>query len=98
SALITALFGIADAAYETIDHQLYEEIPHNDSKLFDLKLTGLLYNLRGKEYVLDLGINHQEVFARNPKGFYYSGRIADQGDLSTSFGYEEVDVSGYQLK
>src|SRR5690606_38903322 len=36
--------------------------------------------------------------ARNPKGFYYSGRIADQGDLSTSFGYEEVDVSGYQLK
>lgn len=97
-AILSALFAISDASYEEVDHKKYEEIPHNDSKLFDLKLTGLVYNLKGKEYILDLGINHQEVFARNPQGFYYSGRVADQGDLSTSFGYETVDVSGYKLK
>ena len=97
-AILSALFAISNEAYKGVDHRRYDEIPHNDSKLFDLKLTGLLYNLKGKEYILDLGINHQEVFARNPQGFYYSGRIADQGDLSTSFGYETVDVSGYKMK
>lgn len=96
-AILSAIFAISEGTYEEVNHEKYEEIPHNDSKLFDLKLTGLTYNLKGKEYILDLGINHQEIFARNPQGFYYSGRIADQGDLSTSFGYEAVDVSGYKL-
>ena len=97
-AILSALFAISEGSYEGVDHKKYEEIPHNGSKLFDLKLTGLVYNLKGKDYILDLGINQQEVFARNPQGFYYSGRIADQGDLSTSYGYEAVDVSGYKLK
>ena len=98
AAILSALFAISNSSYEEVDHRKYNEIPHNDSNLFDLKLTGLVYNLNGEEYILDLGINHQEIFARNPQGFYYSGRIADQGDLSTSFGYEAVDVSGYKLK
>lgn len=97
-AILSALFGISEGAYAAIDPAVYEEIPHNNSKLFDLKLTGLEYTLKGKEYILDLGINHQEIFARNSQGFYYSGRVADQGDLSTSYGYKAVDVSGHQLK
>lgn len=96
-AILSALFAISEGTYEEVDHKDYENIPHNDSKLFDLKLTGLIYELKGEEYTLDLGINHQEVFARNPQGFYYSGRIADQGDLSTSFGYKSVDVTGHKL-
>ncbi|WP_029035515.1 M14 family metallopeptidase [Salinimicrobium terrae] len=97
SAILAALFSISDEDYLSADISDYQKIPENDSKLFDLKLTGLNYELLGENYILDLGINRAEVPAKAEKGFYYRSRIADQGDLSTNFGYETLDVSGYTL-
>ncbi|GHA41345.1 hypothetical protein GCM10007103_23470 [Salinimicrobium marinum] len=97
-ALLTALFSISDESYKSADISEYEAIPWNDSKLYDLKLTGLEYELQGEKYVLDLGINRGEVSTGDGKKFYYRSRIADQGDLSTNYGYESVDVSGTTLK
>ena len=31
------------------------------------------------------------------KSFYYQSYISDLGDLSTYFGYEEIDATGYQI-
>jgi hypothetical protein len=97
-AILTALFSISDESYQSADIAEYETIPWNDSKLFDLKLTGLKYELQGDTYVLDLGINRGEVPTGDGNQFYYRSRIADQGDLSTNYGYEAVDVSGYTVK
>ena len=96
-AILTALFSISDESYQSADIAEYETIPWNDSKLFDLKLTGLKYELEGDTYVLDLGINRGEVPTGDGNQFYYRSRIADQGDLSTNYGYETVDVSGYTV-
>lgn len=95
-AILTALKSISGGEFNNEKIEDYQKIPENDSKLYDLKLTGLQYELLGKDYILDLGINHQEV-SRGNKGYYYRSQIADQGDLSTNYGYTAHDFSGYKL-
>src|SRR5690606_9761697 len=51
-AILSALFSISNKDYKDLPVQEYEQIPENDSKLFDLKLTGLNYELLGKDYIL----------------------------------------------
>ena len=93
--ILSALRSISNASYEKETLEDYQKIPENDSKLFDLKLTGLEYDLHGEKYILDLGINHHEVPSGN--SYYYRSQIADQGDLSTNFGYSGLDLSGYKI-
>ena len=96
-AILTALFSIANEDYQDKELVDYQNIPQNDSKLFDLKLTGLKYDLLGDSYILDLGINHGEIASEGDEKFFYRGRITDQGDLSTNYGYETIDASGFKI-
>src|SRR5699024_3468139 len=73
----------------------YEQIPQNDRKLFDLKLTGIKHRLKGQDFIIDLGINASEVVMGD--SVYLRGRITDLGDLSTNYGYRDVDLTGYEL-
>jgi hypothetical protein len=95
---LSAIYTIAQKSYESIGIEEYEKIPENDRKLFDLKLTGVNYNLKGNTYTIDLGINQIEVDYPNHNSFWYSSRILDQGDLSTYYGYETLEASGYTIK
>ncbi|SDS59547.1 M14 metallopeptidase family protein [Gramella sp. MAR_2010_147] len=97
-SILAALNAIATESYKNEEISEYENIPNNDRMLFDLKLTGLHYEMDGEDFVLDIGINRSETDLEGNSDFYYSGRIADQGDLSTSYGYEEVDASGLKLE
>lgn len=56
------------------------------------------YNLLGKDYVLDVGMNRLEVDKEGNNDFWYSSRIIDQGDLSTYYGYETLDASGFAIR
>lgn len=96
--LIAAIFSISEGTYKDARIPEYEEIPQNDSKLLDLKLTGLEYELLEDTYIIDLGINYIQVEAENEQGFYYRSSIADQGDLSTNYGYRTEDLSGYRIR
>ena len=91
-------YTIAKGNYADIPITDYEKIPENDRKLFDLKITNATYELLGKPYVLDIGINRLEVDIEDNTEFWYSSRIIDQGDLSTYYGYETFDASGYTIK
>ena len=95
-AILSALFSISNQDYKTLDIDDYKKIPENDSKLFDLKLTGLQYGLLGETYILDLGIKNLEI-SNGKNDFYYRGQIADQGDLSTNHGYKAMDLTGYKI-
>lgn len=95
-SILAAVFSIAEEDYKNAEISEYEKIPNNDRKLFDLKLTGLTYELLGKEYILDLGINQREVQDEN-LDYFYDAYIADRGDLSTFYGYEDLDASGFKL-
>lgn len=97
-SILSALYSIASEEYKTEEISEYENIPNNDRMLFDLKITGLNYELEGETYVLDLGINTFENDFEENSDFYYTGRVVDQGDLSTSYGYNQVDASGLKYE
>lgn len=94
-SILAAIYTISNGSYADIPISDYEKIPENDRKLFDLKIVNASYPLLGKTYRLDLGIQRMEVDKLGHKDFWYSSRIVDQGDLSTFYGYETLDASGY---
>ncbi|MGX1930262.1 M14 family zinc carboxypeptidase [Flagellimonas sp. 2504JD4-2] len=96
-SILSALYTIAKEDYLDIPIEDYEKIPHNDRKMFDLKIENVTYELLGKDYILDLGIYRQEVDNATHDSFYYKSTIVDQGDLSTFYGYETFDASGYKI-
>jgi len=96
-SILSALYTIAKDTYKNIPIEDYEKIPHNDRKLFDLKIANATYNLLGEDYILDLGIYRNEVDLNDHNHFYYRSSVGDQGDLSTFYGYETFDASGYTI-
>jgi hypothetical protein len=50
------------------------------------------------EYLVDIGINFDEVNINGAKDFYLEGEIADIGDLSVFAGYDEIDLTGYSVQ
>lgn len=96
-SILSACYTIANGNYKTIAIDDYEKIPQNDRKLFDLKIERFTHKLLGKDYILDLGINHLEVDDKHHSTFYNVGSIIDKGDLSTFYGYETLDATGYRL-
>ncbi len=97
-SILSAIYTIAKGDYADIPLEDYEKIPENDRKLFDLKIVNANYELLGKNYVLDIGMNRLEVDLEGNNDFWYSSRIIDQGDLSTYYGYETFDASQYTIK
>jgi len=95
-SILSAIYAIANGAYEEIPLADYEKIPENDRKLFDLKLVGLTYPLLGTDYLLDVGIQRQEIDKAGHDDFWYKSIVTDQGDLSTYYGYHTLDASGYR--
>lgn len=96
-SMLSALYTIAQGSYKSISIEEYEKIPRNDRKLFDLKITNMTYELLGKKYILDLGIQQQEIDLKDHSDFYFKSIIVDQGDLSTYYGYETFDATGYTI-
>lgn len=97
-SILSAIYTIAKENYKNIPLEDYEKIPENDRMLFDLKIEGLTYNLLGQDYKLDLGIHRSEVDNADHSNFYYNSTVADQGDLSTFYGYETLDANGFIIK
>ena len=97
-SILSAIYTIAMGNYTDIPIEEYGKIPENDRKLFDLKITNATYNLLGKDYILDLGINRLEVDKEGNNDFWYSSRVLDLGDLSTYYGYQTLDASGHMIK
>ena len=96
-SILSAIYTIANGSYKDIPLEDYDKIPENDRKLFDLKIENGTYPLLGKDYVIDIGMNRLEVDQEGHNEFWYSSRILDQGDLSTYYGYETFDASGYDI-
>ena len=96
-SILSAIYTVANEDYKNIPIEDYNKIPENDRKLFDLKIKNVTYELMGKKYKIDLGINRGEVDNKVNTDFYNVGRIIDQGDLSTYYGYETFDAEGYKI-
>ncbi len=97
-SILSAIYTIATGSYADTSLEGYESIPENDRKLFDLKIEGVTYPLLGEDYIMDIGIQRPEVDDADHQDFWYSSRIVDLGDLSTYYGYQTLDGSGYRLE
>lgn len=94
--LISAFKKICDNSYKNFDENIYNSIPFNEERLYDLILRNLTISNNGSNYKIDLAINYEEVFDDN-WNLYRKARIENIGDLSTFYGIEDYDFSGYQL-
>jgi len=97
-ALLSALSSIASGGYANTDLSVYESIPQNEKFMMDLILRNLIVKRDEIEYLIDVGINFDEVNVNGAKEFYLKAAIEDVGDLSVFAGYEEFDLSGYTVE
>lgn len=96
-AILSALNSIASGSYHKQDLSVYESIPNNEELMMDVILRNLKMNKNGNEYLVDIGINFEEICTNNARDFYLEAEIEDIGDLSVFSGYDEFDFSDYTI-
>lgn len=94
--ILNALYSIAEGSYTSHDVADYFKIPDNDIKLMDVMLRNVTIKRNDLEYKVDLGIKRREIEAN--ESYYTESSIADIGDLSVFFGYDEIDADEYVMK
>ncbi len=97
-SILAAIQSISSESFKNTSIAGYEKIPQNDRKLFDLKITNLTFPYLGKNYLVDLGVNHNEKENNDHSDFYYIGQISEIGDLSTYYGYNTLDANDLTFK
>jgi hypothetical protein len=95
--LVSAFYSIATKSYKAESTKTYDNIPPNVERLFDLLIRNLTYNKDGKNILVDIGINRNEIDYNSAKDYYYSSSVEEIGDLSVFYGLEDFDFSGYEL-
>jgi hypothetical protein len=94
--ILNALHQIATERYTHYTEESYFAIPDNESRLMDVLIKGVSVS-DSLNYTVDLGIRRREVEVPDPMDYHVSGSIADLGDLSVFYGYEEVEEDGLVL-
>ena len=93
-AILTALKSIGNISYQDYSLQDYWDIPMNSSNLNDVLIRGVNINSQdGPSYQVDIAIRREEMDRDGAAPLFYKGTIEDLGDLSTQFGYQEIDGS-----
>ena len=97
-SILSGLHSIANKTYEKVDIEVYNNIPFNDNLLFDVLLRNLTIKHKKKSYIVDVGINREEKSTIDQTQHFYHSKVEDWGDLSIFYGYEEIDLTGYELR
>ena len=96
--LLTAFQAIANKSYLNTGVDVYQRLPYNKFGAFnDLTLRKVNLVKNGRTYILDIAFRQNEMDVKGNTDFYYNAAIVDIGDLSTSYSYEELDASVYNL-
>ena len=97
-AILSALNSIASVSYMNTDLSVYDSIPQNEKFMMDFILRNLILKRDSQEYIIDIGINFEEVNIKDAMDFYLKASIEDVGDLSVFSGYDEIDLTGYFIE
>ncbi|MCS7020033.1 MAG: M14 family metallopeptidase [Cytophagales bacterium] len=96
-AILSALYAIAQKEYEQYTTEQYWAIPDNRTQLRHLLLRNVELNLNGASYRTDISYDVRERTKADNRSFYYESFIDDLGDLSTLYGYREIDCTHLQV-
>lgn len=75
----------------------YYELPINEQIGFDLLIRSATFRTENSEYLIDIGIRRSEMLHSNYTQFFSKYYIAEKGDLSQCFGYDEIHANGLML-
>lgn len=96
-AILTALKSIGSAGFNKYNVQSYLDIPLNNSNLNDLIIRKVkVDSLPGPSFLVDIAIRREEFDVDGDHPVYYQGTIEDLGDLSTKYGYQEINGEGLE--
>ena len=96
--ILKAVTEIASGAYQEYSDTRYFDIPDNDNQLTDLLIRNLTVEREGQTYLTDISIRRGSSTATPTRSNRSrdGSSIADLGDLSFLYGYEELDATGFQ--
>ena len=97
-ALLTAFAGISSESFMKQSLEAYESIPKNEEIMMDVIFRNIKMKKNNHEYLVDVGINFEEINKKGAKDFYLKASVEDIGDLSVFSGYEEIDLHGYHIE
>ena len=93
-SILSALYAIGSGSYSNRLLEDYWEIPMNSRDLNDLIIRNVTVTPKdGETYHTDIAIQREEYDEDGYSPLSYQGRIVDMGDLSTQYGYHELDAS-----
>lgn len=95
--LLSAIKQIAENSFQNISESVYDSIPFNEERIFDVLLRNLTFVRNGNRIKIDVGINFEEILDDDKKTVFKKAVIEDIGDLSVFFGYTDIDLSGYEI-
>jgi len=96
--LLSSFESIAKGNYNRFTSEIYDKIPFNDKYIIDVVLRNLTTSMNEQKYLIDVGINKNEINSNNSKQFYYRSSIEDLGDLSVYYGYKDLDLRGMSIE
>ncbi len=96
-SILSGIYSIATETYKQANLSMYDDIPIENHKLFDVKISGVLYEIYGKNHVIDLGINLEETNTPEFDDYSITGRVVQLGDLSTYSGRHDLNAKGMQI-
>ncbi len=97
-AILESLFSIASESYADENINDYELIPKNDGKFFDVKISNIRVEIGETSYITDIGINLNEIDNEDHSDYSLEAVIDDYGDLTTHYGYTQLDGEGLILE
>jgi len=97
-SFVCGLNSIASGSYLSESIDVYKAIPENQKKLFDLLLRNVTVTKNDINYLIDIGINQNERGTTDNREFYFDGKVEDIGDLSTYYGFDELDCKDMKLE
>lgn len=91
--ILNALIQIAQDSYQQFSISEYQQIPFNASQLHDVILRNVSTVSKGQALNIDIAIRRDEITVNDD--YYVKGYIEDIGDLHDFFGYDDLDLSGF---
>jgi hypothetical protein len=96
-SLLTSFKSIAEESYLTEKIETYQSVPINEKLMMDFIIRNITVSMFQTKYIVDIGINYEELNINKNHNFYYKAKIEDIGDLSVYSGYKELDATGLAL-
>lgn len=94
--MLDAFYRISRGGVELYSTELYDSLPFNDTRLFDVIFRNCTYLADGQRFTVDVAINRNESVQPDGKLAGYS-EVEEIGDLSVFYGSEEYDLTGYEI-